>query len=974
MLSLCSAGQNRYLLHFNSFNSMVQWGSAVRLAMYEHTSLYEAYTGALIAGKGKTLNNVNAVMERTRFKHEDWARVRFGAGTPWQRCWFVVVPPDEKEMQKARKSLKRQSTYDKNAPMVKGCIRFYETKKTKKVKPIATVTNAYSAYSIYPQSTALIEQSTLVKIEGQITTHEPSDTTIEGLVFVMPETHAAVAGFETMLRFLVPTFDTFHLYGRPNRLIAATNHIKSIMFAFPKHRRYGYLDSLDIANLMQTPGSQKWTEAEWRQQLKEATMRRMSAASHSRTSSMSSTRPQYRAAMPERQSVVPPIGPPPIMSPIPKYPKGRNQSVDNIVSEKQRHAVPRPQQSSSSGQQNSDVSPLPSEYHLADAGSDKTGSGSTNYQSTSEKEWKQAESGQFASVRDDLVSPSPPEPVSNPPAFTHRPGQTPAIRPRPSVDARKANNRMSSATMAELAAASNIGLVNGVAPPPPADDGMITENVAEEEKLTNNPYATEARGLGVSDVNWRASSEVIAAPRPPVSPMHQSMSSSRGSQDTTPSAKNRLSLDTTKAVKRKPLPQNPSAVGFKSPANEPSLEDLRHTVDEDALNLVGSYKTGRSPMKYSPRDEDSVYDDMSPDYASTHESLHSRPSFREPKPRMGVMKTVGGATEGPKDQDAAPAAAPYELPPQSQPSADFGSSGLTTSLPDVDFGPTMTYLPTLGHPASSETLRGGAPSTNGSAGSERQRIQVPTHSLDTYQSSREERRRSMPWMASGNNSSMANLRSEQQHPHGSDPNLPLQRRGMPGPASSSPQKSGHRMLPDLPKEASSSQTRVRGPRNEPGAPLSAREQEHVARMTGSPFFNMVPGPNGPEQQQQQQINPRGLVGAIDARQREKRGMKEGMSNHMVQNAITQRQQHMQYPGPVPPSRTSTGPMYATEQQQFSGYNLPAAGRSVDRVNYPQQRADDPRRQSWYSAKQGPPPPPQGPPPAYYQQPNYTNLH
>lgn len=180
---------------------MIQWGAAVRLAMFEHSSLYEAYTGAIIAGKGKTLSNANAVMQQTRFKHEDWARVRFGAGTPWQRCWFVISPPDEKEMQKARKTLKRHSAYDRSAPLIKGNIKFYETKKNKKkTKPIATVINAYSAYAIYPQSTTLIDQSTLVKIEGQLTTHAPVDSTTEGLVFVMPENHAAVSGFETMLR------------------------------------------------------------------------------------------------------------------------------------------------------------------------------------------------------------------------------------------------------------------------------------------------------------------------------------------------------------------------------------------------------------------------------------------------------------------------------------------------------------------------------------------------------------------------------------------------------------------------------------------------------------------------------------------------------------------------------------------------------------------------------------------------------
>ena len=66
----------------------------------------------MIAGKGKVLNNIKAIMERSKFVHEDWARVRFGAGTPWKRGWCVVSPPDEKEFGKAQKSLKKASAYE----------------------------------------------------------------------------------------------------------------------------------------------------------------------------------------------------------------------------------------------------------------------------------------------------------------------------------------------------------------------------------------------------------------------------------------------------------------------------------------------------------------------------------------------------------------------------------------------------------------------------------------------------------------------------------------------------------------------------------------------------------------------------------------------------------------------------------------------------------------------------------------------
>ncbi|KAK5200912.1 hypothetical protein LTR16_004444, partial [Cryomyces antarcticus] len=162
VLSISTAGNNRYLLHFNSLNSLTQWTAGIRLAMFEHATLQEAYTGSLIAGKGRMLNNIGVIMERTKFKSEDWARVRFGAGTPWRRCWCVITPPDEKEYQKLQKTLKKRPIYDRSTPVPKGDIKFYETRKvTKKTRPIATINDAYSAYAIYPQSKPLIDQSTL---------------------------------------------------------------------------------------------------------------------------------------------------------------------------------------------------------------------------------------------------------------------------------------------------------------------------------------------------------------------------------------------------------------------------------------------------------------------------------------------------------------------------------------------------------------------------------------------------------------------------------------------------------------------------------------------------------------------------------------------------------------------------------------------------------------------------------------------
>lgn len=907
----------------------MQWAAAIRLSLFEHTSLHEAYTGSLIAAKAKTLSGANFIMERTRFKHEDWARVRFGAGTPWRRCWFVVSPPDEKEVQKARKTLKRQSAYDRSPPLIRGDIKFYESKKTKRSKPMATITNAYAAYAIYPQAVPLIDQSTLVKIEGTITIHSPPfQSSSEGLVFVMPETHAAVTGFETMLRFLVPTFDTFHLYGRPTRLIAATNHIKSIMFAFPKHRRYGYLEVLDIANLMQAPDSRNWNEGQWRQQLKEATMNRMSAGG-STASSISSSKPRYRASMPNRQSNMP-VGGPRLFSPMSDVPPSITQSADNVIPERPRNGSPSYHSHGSSDNVGlsapfqprkirSTDSPVSSLYNSAD---ERPGTGSTNDRRNAEEEWRKHGFHQIATVREDLVSHSPPAPVSSPPVFAHGPGETPLVRPRPSRDARNANNRMSNATFMQLAAASNMGGVGaGRSSASPAakssTEGMSQQHLA----INNSPYSSAAHGLGVSDVNWRASSEVVASSSPVVS-----TSSPNPSGGTPPINKARLSLDTGKAIKRKPAPP----VGVTSPAAEPSLEELRHTLDEDVLNKIAPHQqSATSPSKDSRQDEESVYDDMSaasPDYSSTHGSIHSKESVKSvQRPRMGVMKTVGGGPTPQRGVVIGDSHYPLEQPPQSNP-----------DIPHVDFGPTMTYLPTDGRPSTADTLKQSEHQRNGSDATEKESLHVPTHVLDT--GSRDERRRSSPQQtpyglpgSSGYGAPIPPMHAQRRVVSKTPP--PLQRPVSGGwmPYSKS--------NPHLESARPNPRASMMGPNDV--SHLSAREQEHVARKTRSSFFNLTGAASRP----QPQMHPRGLVGEIDAREREKRGLREGMSNHMVQHAIAQRQQHMQYQHP----RASMPPQYGLPP---NGYR-PYSPQPIDPANNPYY-VDDARRQTWYGPSHTPP--------------------
>ena len=507
------------MLHFNSLHSLTQWTAGIRLALFEHATLQEAYTGSLIAGKGKGLNNIKIIMDKTKFKTEDWARVRFGAGTPWRRCWCVISPPDEKEVQKLQKSMKKKSAYERSQPLLKGNVKFYDTKKTKKTLPIATINDAYSAYAIYPQSKPLIDQSTLVKVEGIITIHSTPETTTEGFLFVMPEVHPAVSGFEMMLRWLFPLYDVFGLYGRPTRLIADTLDTRSLMFALPQERRYGYLEILDVAGLIHEPGSQTWKEKDWRKKLKELTSSRMSAmrAEGGRSRSRASSYRGHRNSLPSRSATLryedgasikstpslhhglptttlpqPSGSAPPTDLPFRPPPATRTSSHRRSASEALPYSTPRYQKSQKSVHDNqqsftpsrlsyeapsptepSRATPPPPPAHGVPIAAGIRNPKVSRYaelenghdRSSSESERRLRDGVSIAphAIQQDVRPSSPPAPVVAPPAFAHEPGVKPQKRPQASPQMIRANSRLSITTLSQLAESGRLGSSDNVA-------------------------------------------------------------------------------------------------------------------------------------------------------------------------------------------------------------------------------------------------------------------------------------------------------------------------------------------------------------------------------------------------------------------------------------------------------------------------------------------------------------------------------
>ncbi|KAF7506628.1 hypothetical protein GJ744_011560 [Endocarpon pusillum] len=933
VLSISTAGKNRYLLHFNSFHSLTQWTAGIRLSMFENTSLQELYTGSLIAGKGKFLNNIRVIMERSKLRTEDWARVRFGAGTPWRRCWCVIDPPNEKDFQKEQKSLKKRSAYDRPT-VLRGDIKFYDTKKTKKTTPIATITDAYSAYAIYPQSKPLIDQSTLVKVEGRITIHSKPESKTEGFVFVMPEVHPAVSGFEMMLRWLFPVYDTFGLYGRPTRLIADTLDNRGLMFAMPKERRYGYLDIQDVAALVCMDGSQAWSEQEWRKQMKDVTSKRLSST-ESQAASRRGSKKASRTSLPAGTSL--------------RYEDGA--SIRSTPSQRHRH-----------NQSTDTVFATPAKARIAASGGSLT---SANYHARSvsdtlafsnspRKRTEQYVPSRLSTdqeseavdqpppppmhgrpsrkgrpgdielpkppmgfgaepqppvvqahdeVGSELRPQPPPTPVAAPPAFLHSAGERPSLRPNASPDLRRANSRMSIATLSQLvdASKSGTGSNDAVAAAGAAAAWKNKENLRSEDQAYKGVNETISRRDSAADQRLASKGMVAGMNHHEI----ESADPPRAQAGTyIASRPDKLARSTTdRSITRKPVRTNEAiSLGQQESTENASNDDLPKTRTVSNLITPKNNTQVANPQQIPDNDPDQDTD-TSVDYSSAPESTKSKLSETStPKQRTGVLKTVGNPNHAP--------ITPARLPTD-------GSTVHAATTPNYSNGFRKNASPRWNHsrtPSDSLTpnderrssyLGGVSPNSNSAS-------REPSHSPNPGE-------RGVPWQPGA-----AAIGSSRKSPSPRiSPEEYVQQRASANRVVSPVPHQKNRSTGHLPQErpisADWSKRKEVGSRRLSGdvsvmlaqqqdysSHLSAREQEHVARMTNSPLVNVNAG-------RPQNVQPSGLVGAIEAREQEKKQARHDISGQMVQHAIAQRQQ--QYQAHQQAQQQAQAQAQAQQQQQ-----------------------------------------------------------
>jgi hypothetical protein len=334
VLSITTAGSNRYLFEFQSPNVLKRWNAAFRIAIYERAALQECYTAALIA-RARAAPNVKRLFSAyhgvlgSKGKYSGWVRVRFNWSLRWQKCWVVVSDtPSSWSVAGSGHGIHERLLYKFSSKQsLRGEARFYESRRDAKNKPIAVLCNVFAAYAVYPEKPFLVDSSTMIKVEGSLhvgrgASSRSGEQLKDAFILLMPDdfhasssntsspTSSPVPGttapqfsnlprsrvsssssffsfhgssspkgtsspaFESMLTWLVAFYDAFNLYGRPEKLITESQKQESMIFAMPSSLENSYLDVEDVVLALadaEQLENNVCTTREWRLKMKELT-------------------------------------------------------------------------------------------------------------------------------------------------------------------------------------------------------------------------------------------------------------------------------------------------------------------------------------------------------------------------------------------------------------------------------------------------------------------------------------------------------------------------------------------------------------------------------------------------------------------------------------------------------------------------------------------------------------------------------
>lgn len=318
ILSINTAGSNRYLFEFQNPNVLRRWSAAFRIAMYERALLQECYTAALIA-RSRAAPNVKRLFSAyhgvlgSKGKYSGWVRVRFSWSLKWQKCWVVVSDTPSSWSASSGHGLHERLLYKFSSKQsLRGEARFYESRRDAKNKPIAILGNVFAAYAVYPEKPFLVDSSTMIKVEGSLHTARGApgrqgEQFKDAFILLMPDDMPgstsntpspnsspvigsnssgtfpsaanaprsrfssspssffstwsnssqkgpSSAAFESMLTWLVAFYDAFNLYGRPEKLIVDASKSESMIFAMPSSLEDSYLDVEEVFHALAEQG------------------------------------------------------------------------------------------------------------------------------------------------------------------------------------------------------------------------------------------------------------------------------------------------------------------------------------------------------------------------------------------------------------------------------------------------------------------------------------------------------------------------------------------------------------------------------------------------------------------------------------------------------------------------------------------------------------------------------------------------
>ncbi|GAA6059179.1 hypothetical protein JCM10212_005524 [Sporobolomyces blumeae] len=290
--ALNSAGMNRILFCAPNLQSLTMWINAIRLSIWERSRCNEIYTGSLIGlrepkpigwpGYDAGLATPSSPNHRTSSgapKFEGFLKARLPGDTEWRRVFVTVlrganVPARNgassassfQEEKKTRRSsllmsFGKKKKDDDNITIEDlpgdgqvSTIAFFpagsgDTRPSDKDQPICIAQHVFYASALFPETAALINHSTLFKLEGTFLTPQDGYRTgwgvggraeKQGFALLMLESGEV----DDMLRWIVGTADAFKLYGRSKNFSFDPRDPSSLYFALPigPHRDRQFLD------------------------------------------------------------------------------------------------------------------------------------------------------------------------------------------------------------------------------------------------------------------------------------------------------------------------------------------------------------------------------------------------------------------------------------------------------------------------------------------------------------------------------------------------------------------------------------------------------------------------------------------------------------------------------------------------------------------------------------------------------------